>query len=61
MEVSNRLQQFSQSVQAVSAKLSSRSSWRLWVVVVGMLFATGPRTVAAWLRAAGGGKCGRGG
>ena len=52
MEVSNRLQQFSQSVQAVSAKLSSRSSWRLWVVVVGMLFATGPRTVAAWLQAA---------
>ena len=52
MEVSHRLQQFSQAVQAVAAKLSSRASWRLWVVVVGMLVATGPRTVAAWLRAA---------
>ena len=52
MEVSNRLQQFSQSVQAVSAKLSSRSGWRLWGLVIGTLFATGVRTVAAWLRAA---------
>ena len=52
MEVSHRLQRFSQAVQAVAPKLPKGSGWRLWVVVIGMLFATGPRTVAAWLQAA---------
>jgi hypothetical protein len=52
MDVSDRLQQFSQAVQTAAAKLSSPSGGRLWVLVIGTLFAAGRRTVAAWLRAA---------
>ena len=42
MEVSHRLQRFSQAVQAVAPKLPKGSGWRLWVVVIGMLFAKTP-------------------
>ncbi|GIW94545.1 MAG: hypothetical protein KatS3mg110_2586 [Pirellulaceae bacterium] len=37
----------------LSAALQGRHRWRLPVVLVGMLFAHGRRTVSSWLRAAG--------
>jgi len=37
----------------LAAGLHGRCRWRLPVLLMGMLFATGRRTVAAWLRAAG--------
>jgi hypothetical protein len=37
----------------LSAGLHGRSRWRLSVVLLGMLFASGRRTVTTWLRAAG--------
>lgn len=37
----------------LAAGLHARSRWRLPVVMVGMLFASGRRTVTSWLRAAG--------
>ena len=37
----------------MAAGLHGRCRWRLPVLLVGMLFAAGRRTVAAWLRAAG--------
>lgn len=40
-------------VEWLSAGLHGRSRWRLSLVMVGMLFAMGRRTVSTWLRAAG--------
>lgn len=40
-------------VEWLSAGLHGRSRWRLSLVLVGMLFAMGRRTVSTWLRAAG--------
>lgn len=37
----------------LSAGLHGRNRWRLHVLLMGMLFATGRRTVTSWLRAAG--------
>lgn len=37
----------------LSCALQSRSRWRLPVILMGILFATGRRTVSTWLRAAG--------
>lgn len=46
-------EQWSQWVEWLSAGLHGRSRWRLSIVLLGMLFAGGRRTVTAWLRAAG--------
>ena len=46
-------QDFSDWSQWLSAGLHARSRWRLGVLLVGMLFASGRRTVTTWLRAAG--------
>lgn len=46
-------EQWSQWVEWLSAGLHGRSRWRLAVVLLGMLFAGGRRTVTTWLRAAG--------
>ncbi len=37
----------------LSAGLHARNRWRLPVLLVGILFASGRRTVTTWLRAAG--------
>ncbi len=37
----------------LAAGLHARNHWRLPVLLVGILFATGRRTVTSWLRAAG--------
>ena len=37
----------------LSAGLHARNRWRLPVLIVGILFAQGRRTVTTWLRAAG--------
>lgn len=39
--------------QWLSAGLHARNRWRLPVLLLGILFATGRRTVSTWLRAAG--------
>src|SRR5438270_9211072 len=39
-------------VRQLAAPLHQRLAWRLSVLVLGLLFATGRRTVASWLRAA---------
>lgn len=39
-------------VKLLAAPLHERLAWRLQIVLVGLLFATGRRTVASWLRAA---------
>lgn len=46
-------EQWSQWVAWLSAGLHGRNRWRLSVVLLGMLFASGRRTVTTWLRAAG--------
>jgi hypothetical protein len=46
-------EQWSQWAEWLSAGLRGRSRWRLSIVLVGMLFASGRRTVTTWLRAAG--------
>src|SRR5438270_2030845 len=43
-------------VRQLAAPLHGRLAWRLRVLVLGLLFATGRRTVASWLRAAAVGK-----
>lgn len=44
---------WSQWSQWLSAGLHGRNQWRLPVLMMGILFATGRRTVSSWLRAAG--------
>jgi hypothetical protein len=46
-------QEWSEWVEWLAAGLHGENRWRLPLLFVGMLFATGRRTVAAWLRAAG--------
>ncbi len=46
-------EQWSEWSQWLSAGLHARTRWRLPVLLVGILFATGRRTVTTWLRAAG--------
>src|SRR5215472_12172886 len=41
------------AICALAGPLHGRLAWRLLPLVVGMLFASGRRTVASWLRAAG--------
>jgi DDE superfamily endonuclease len=43
-------------VEQLASPLHQRLAWRLSIVVLGLLFATGRRTVASWLRAADVGK-----
>lgn len=45
--------QWSQWSEWLAAGLHARNRWRLGVLLIGMLFATGRRTVTTWLRAAG--------
>jgi len=45
--------QWSEWSQWLAAGLHARNRWRLSVLLVGMLFANGRRTVTTWLRAAG--------
>ena len=45
--------QWSEWSQWLAAGLHARNQWRLPVLLVGILFATGRRTVTTWLRAAG--------
>ena len=45
--------QWSEWSQWLSAGLHARNRWRLPVLLVGILFANGRRTVTSWLRAAG--------
>jgi len=46
-------QEWSEWVEWLAAGLHGRCRWRLPILLMGMLFASGRRTVAAWLRAAG--------
>jgi len=46
-------QEWSQWVEWLGAGLHGRCRWRLPILLGGILFATGRRTVASWLRAAG--------
>ena len=39
-------------VEEISKKLHGRSKWRLGVILIGIIFAQGRKTVTAWLRAA---------
>jgi len=48
-------EQWSEWSEWLAAGLHARSRWRLPVLLMGMLFASGRRTVTAWLRAAGAG------
>ena len=45
--------EWEQWVTWLAAGLHGRSRWRLPVIIVGILFARGRRTVTSWLRAAG--------
>jgi len=45
--------QWSEWSEWLSADLHARNRWRLPVLLVGILFASGRRTVTSWLRAAG--------
>ena len=45
--------QWSEWSEWLSAGLHARNRWRLPVLLLGMLFANGRRTVTTWLRAAG--------
>lgn len=45
--------EWEQWVQRMATGLHGRSSWRLAIVITGMLFARGRRTVTTWLRAVG--------
>jgi hypothetical protein len=49
----NSPEQWSQWSSWLAAGLHGRNRWRLPVLLVGMLFAGGRRTVTTWLRAAG--------
>jgi hypothetical protein len=42
-----------QWVEWLAAGLHSRSRWRLSLILLGIVFACGRRTVTSWLRAAG--------
>ena len=46
-------QDWQQWVDLMAAGLHGRNRWRLSVVLLGMLFARGRRTVTTWLRAVG--------
>jgi hypothetical protein len=46
-------QEWSDWIEWLAAGLHGQNRWRLPVLLTGILFATGRRTVAAWLRAAG--------
>jgi hypothetical protein len=50
---SNSPEQWSQWSAWLAVGLHGRNRWRLPVLLVGMLFAGGRRTVTTWLRAAG--------
>ena len=45
--------QWSEWSEWLAAGLHARNRWRLPVLLVGILFAQGRRTVTSWLRAAG--------
>ena len=45
--------QWSEWSEWLAAGLHARNRWRLPILLVGILFATGRRTVTTWLRAAG--------
>ena len=45
--------QWNEWIEWLAAGLHARNRWRLPVLLVGILFATGRRTVTTWLRAAG--------
>jgi hypothetical protein len=45
--------EWSEWVEWLGAGLHGRCRWRLPILLLGVLFATGRRTVASWLRAAG--------
>jgi hypothetical protein len=45
--------QWAEWIEWLEAGLHARNRWRLSVLMVGILFATGRRTVTSWLRAAG--------
>ena len=45
--------EWQQWVDWLAAGLHGRSRWRLSLIIMGMLFAGGRRTVTTWLRAAG--------
>jgi len=49
----NSPEQWSQWSAWLAVGLHGRNRWRLPVLLVGMLFAGGRRTVTTWLRAAG--------
>lgn len=44
---------WNQWVDWIAAGLHGRSRWRLSLILMGMVFASGRRTVTSWLRAAG--------
>ena len=46
-------EQWSEWSEWLAAGLHARNRWRLPVLLVGILFAQGRRTVTSWLRAAG--------
>lgn len=46
-------QEWSEWSDWLSAGLHARNRWRLPVLLTGLLFASGRRTVTTWLRAAG--------
>ena len=46
-------EQWTEWSQWLAAGLHARTRWRLPLLLVGMLFANGRRTVTTWLRAAG--------
>src|SRR5689334_21656008 len=46
-------QDWQQWVQWLAAGLHARNRWRLALIIMGMLFARGRRTVTTWLRAVG--------
>src|SRR5262245_48585219 len=45
--------EYAEWVEWLASGLHGRSRWRLLVVLLGMLFAAGRRTISSWLRAAG--------
>ena len=53
MAINQCPQEWSEWVRWLAAGLHGRCRWRLPILLLGVLFARGPRTVASWLRAAG--------
>jgi hypothetical protein len=53
MAIQNYPVEWSEWVEYLAAGLHGRCRWRLGVLIMGMLFARGRRTVTSWLRAAG--------